>query len=132
MHGGRQREVVDALSPWLQSLSDKDRLILYWTGHGARSGDYYFITSDSPRRRLTDANAFSAHFFGSLIADCQAEKILLFIDTCYSSEGARTIAEQVVASLAGRTARPGQQQFLAVIRRRIRCRRRRRRSSVAP
>lgn len=113
--GGNVRVVEQTLSRWFAQLTEKDRLVLYWTGHGARSGKFYFIAKDSPRTGLSAGNAVSAGWLGDIVANCKAEKILFFIDTCYSSEGAVTIVGEISEILKSRTHLPGQEPFICMI-----------------
>ena len=115
LNGGNRSTTEVALTQLADSLTERDRVVLYWTGHGAGQGDHYLITEDSPKRGLTSFKAIRADALGEVLAKSKAEKIVVFVDTCYSSQGARAIAEQVGAILSRRTYAPGQRQFFAVI-----------------
>jgi hypothetical protein len=113
--GGTRTEVVDTLHRGLQGLSAKDRLLLYWTGHGSGNGTHYLVTKESPRYGISFANAIPARDLADLIAQSKVEKALVILDTCYSSRGAQSIAQEVYEILNGKTDLPGQSRFAAVI-----------------
>lgn len=115
LKGGTRRQVEDSLGSWLQALNPKDRLLLYWAGHGTSDSGHYLVTKESPRHQLTPLQAFKAEVLGEIVAKCRAEKILLMIDTCYSSDGARQIGEIVGRIVSAQTALPGQNRFIGVI-----------------
>jgi WD40 repeat protein len=114
LNGGSRADTELALTTLADSLTTRDRLVLYWTGHGAGQTDHYLITQDSPQQNLTSFKAIRAGALGEVLAKSKAEKIVLFVDTCYSSHGAQAIAEQIGKILNTRTYAPGQRQFFAV------------------
>jgi hypothetical protein len=115
LKGGTRTEVVEALNGCLSGLSDKGRLLLYWTGHGTGNGTHYLVTKESPRYEMSIANALPARDLANLIAQSHAEKILVVLDTCYSSTGAQSMAQEIHEILNEKTDRPGQSRFAAVI-----------------
>jgi WD40 repeat protein len=113
--GGTKRDVEDGLSSLLTELRDNDRLVVYWTGHGVGDGHHYLVTHESPLHGLTTLNALRADALGEVMVKSKAEKILVLVDTCYSSEGARLIAEEVGRILGRRTVAAGREPYVAVI-----------------
>src|SRR5215813_10748796 len=63
-------------------VSENSCLILFWTGHGTLDGSYYLVCQDSPRTKLSSACALEASALGTFIANSDAEKILVILDTC--------------------------------------------------
>lgn len=113
--GGTRDEIVTALGGLLNGLGEKDRLFIYWAGHGTGSRPYYLVTKESPRPDPTSLNAITADQLGELVAKSKAEKVLLILDTCYSSAGAQAIAVEVGAIWNQQTWQPGQERFIHVL-----------------
>jgi hypothetical protein len=107
--------VVGAFARWLRGLSDKDRLVLYWTGHGTGNGTHYLVTKESSPFEVTSADALPTRELADLVAKSKAEKVLVVLDTCYSSMGAQSMAAEIYQILNGKTDLPGQSRFAAVI-----------------
>jgi hypothetical protein len=110
--GGDRRDVEAALADWLRSLSARDRLLLYWTGHGTGK---YLVTKDSPAEGGLAGRAVDARQLGAMIAESKAEKVLAILDTCYSSGAAFKMATDMLESLNTRTPVGGQVPFFAII-----------------
>jgi hypothetical protein len=113
--GGETREIEVALNAWLKGLSDKDKLVLYWIGHGTGNGGHYLVTRESPKHDLTGADALRADLLGEMVAKSNAEKVVVILDTCYSSLGAQEIAEVVLRILNSQPTLPNQERCVAVI-----------------
>ncbi len=115
-HGGAKAEIERVLAAWLSSLASTDHVVLYWTGHGSREGNSHFlVTRDSPEAGLGSMNAMSAVALGQALASSPAAKILVLLDTCYSTAGAGEMFTEVIDKRKEQT-RPGTQQpYLAVI-----------------
>jgi len=111
------RDLGDDVAAWFTKSEDSDRLLLYWTGHGMRvRGKYYLIAQDSPRKEQLDRrNAIGADDLGELIANSRAEKILVFLDACYSGAGADILESEIAKILENVTEPPGRMRAVAVI-----------------
>jgi Caspase domain len=108
-HGGTLPEVADALSSSMAHVGTESvrRLILFWTGHGAREGDgFYLIARDSPKAKLQGFNSIPADTVGSLIAKSGIEKILVVLDTCHSGAAASAIAKRFATVVENQTYPP--------------------------
>ena len=76
LNGGSKAELERTLDKWFNERSPTDRLLLYWTGHGAPNGGHYLITRDSPKQGdLTKLNAIATGDLGDVIAKSRAEKV---------------------------------------------------------
>jgi Caspase domain len=107
--GGTVPEVGAALDSLMaQAAADSvRRLILFWTGHGAREGDgFYLIARNSPKAKLYGLNAIAADDLGSLIAKSGIEKILVVLDTCHSGAAASVIAKRFATVVENQTFPP--------------------------
>jgi hypothetical protein len=113
--GGSKGEIEVALDAWLRGLSATDRLVLYWIGHGTGNGGHYLVTRESPKHDLTGAVALKADLLGEMVGKSQAEKVLVILDTCYSSAGAEGIAGEVQKLLNIQPALAGQRRCVAVV-----------------
>jgi Caspase domain len=108
--GGTAPEVAAQLDALIaQAVAEPvRRLVLFWTGHGAREGDgFYLIARNSPRSKLYAYNAIAAEALGSLIAKSGIEKVLVVLDTCHSGAAASVIANRFASILEGQTYPPG-------------------------
>ena len=116
LKGGEKNVVEDALNDWFAHVADGSRVILFWTGHGGSGGNrHYLVCRNSPKVNITSHDAISPDLIGELIAKCNAEKILIILDTCYSGDGARQIVSVLEGILATRLSAPGQQRAFAII-----------------
>jgi len=114
LEGGTVAGVRDALGPFLKELSEHDRLMLYWIGHGSGSGIHYLVVKDSPKP--ADAwMAIPTRDLGILIAQSKVEKVLVVLDTCFSSGGAEGFARDIYEVLNTKTDLPGQIRFAGVL-----------------
>jgi hypothetical protein len=115
LQGGTRTEVEQALDKWFQERSPADRVLLYWTGHGAMNAGHYLVTRDSQNQgSLTKLNTIATGSLGDVIAKSKAEKVLVVLDTCYSSGAAPDFAANMLEVRTARTGLPGQVHYLAL------------------
>src|SRR5689334_22873824 len=116
LQGGTKEEVERALVQWFQARSPSDRIVLYWTGHGAPNERHYLVTRESPRQgELASWNAYATRNLGEVIAKSKAEKVLVVLDTCFSSGAVPDVAADLLEVLKNRTILPGQQRYVAFL-----------------
>jgi hypothetical protein len=88
LKGGDKAKIDQALGEWLDNIPADARAVLFWAGHGSSDAGHYLVCQNSPSTGLTPLNAIDAQAIGPVIAKCDAEKILVILDTCYSGLGA--------------------------------------------
>src|SRR5215467_15333239 len=85
LRGGKSKELVAHILAWMQDARHDDRLFLYWTGHGMREADgFYLITQESPANNFNQTNAVEPRSLAKGAANSKARKILIVLDACFS------------------------------------------------
>ena len=116
LDGGECFEVAKSLNGWFRQVPDGSSVILLWTGHGVSDGGHFLICQDSPQKKFLNAyTAIDTSAIAQFIGNCQAEKILIILDTCYSGQGAGDMVESLEKILKTRTKVVGQQRAFAII-----------------
>lgn len=82
--------ILSALS-WLATATAEQQdatAVLYYSGHGAqdkRNNRYYLIPYDVDNPRMYKTTSIGADLFNDLLADIQAERVLIMLDCCHSA-----------------------------------------------
>jgi hypothetical protein len=113
--GGTRNEVARTLTEWSAARSPTDRVVLYWAGHAGGNGGRYLMTRDSPRSDISALNALSARDLGDFLARSSVEKLLVLLDTDYSSSAAQDMAQLIGERLMNAISLPVQMRFAAVL-----------------
>jgi WD40 repeat protein len=80
-----------AITEEFSNLSENSCALLYWVGHGYKTGtQHYLICKNSPvlTGELDADNAVSPAFIGQKLAASKASHRLVVLDTCYSGQAA--------------------------------------------
>ena len=78
--------IMDAREKFLSRASVRDVIVIWLAGHGVRDrrGNFYFLCYDADKRN-PHRHGLSWHDIqNQLLADLPAQKVLGFVDTCYS------------------------------------------------
>ncbi len=92
-----------AFPVWLAEAGPDDRVVVFWSGHGATSPNdkkHYLITPDSGEiSGLSTANAVATTEFTAWVTGCHAKSVLLIFDCCYAGEGGFELAAELDRAL---------------------------------
>jgi WD40 repeat protein len=116
LDGGKKQAVESILNNWFARIEEGAFVFLYWTGHGISDGaTHYLICRNSPATKLSGLNSIDTRIIGTVLANCEAEKILVILDCCHAGQGADEIAEGLRKILATRKDVVGRQRAFAII-----------------
>jgi hypothetical protein len=98
-------EFTAGLGQWLSGMTREDVLVIYYSGHGERvTGQHYLLTRDSRPGTGITWSAFAVGQLGHMLSEASAEYVLVFVDACYSGQGALDLS---VALRSAEPERPG-------------------------
>ena len=86
-HEATKENILSALGDWLPGAASHkdDTIILFYSGHGIiYQGDGYFVTYDTEPERWS-ATALPMYEVQRKLEKIEAERIIVFIDTCHSA-----------------------------------------------
>jgi WD40 repeat protein len=88
------------LQECFQTFGPDDVAVFYYTGHGERDGDRFYLLTRNSKLKVLDSTAIAAESLGRFLAkDTSARQILIILDTCYSGAGASE-ASAIIGKLA--------------------------------
>jgi hypothetical protein len=106
LRGGKSEELATQILAWMRGADHDERLLLYWSGHGMREADgFYLITQESPASNFNQTNAVEPRSLAKGAANSKARKILIVLDACFSGEALGDVIGTISAVLGGRSAR---------------------------
>jgi Caspase domain len=116
LRGGRAYELVPRVLAWMRDASQDDRLLLYWSGHGMREADgFYLIAQDSPVRNFNQDNAVMPGSLAKGAANSKARKVMIVLDACFSGEALGAAVGTIAAILSAQTPDVGSRRGIAVL-----------------
>lgn len=90
-----QKQIDAALVEQLKKIGQNDLLVIYYAGHGVKSrktGDVYLASYDAGDKGI---EGWSINSIPKKIgANCACQRVLWFMDCCYSGQAASAIANQ--------------------------------------
>src|SRR6266496_4496813 len=96
--------MVAALADAASSTEDQDVLIVYFSGHGEREGDsFYLLSSDVDPSDLA-ATAVNADRVRDILGTCRARGVLVILDCCKSA-GLAEVAGGLFTTVGGQDFR---------------------------
>jgi uncharacterized caspase-like protein len=106
LEGGGSQKLATGITRWLGEAGSNDRLFLYWSGHGKREGDgFYLITSESPENNLSQTNAVEPRAIAKSAATSKAHKVLIVLDACFSGEAVGEVISTISRVLCASTSK---------------------------
>jgi WD40 repeat protein len=116
LKGGTSQELKRQILSWLHEAGGNDRLLLYWSSHGKREADgFYLITQDSPSYDLNTDNAVDPRSLAKGAANSKAKKILIIFDACFSGEAIGEMTRTISDVLSGQAPSTGSRRGVAVL-----------------
>ncbi len=87
-------QLQDRLPRWLQQeVQPGDLIVFYYSGHGVRDGESFYLLTCNSQDSLLDSTAVSAEQLARwMTKQCKAAQILVILDTCYAGAGAADFA----------------------------------------
>ncbi len=102
LSGGKSHELAGQILSWLGQAREDDRLVLYWSGHGLREADgFYLIAQDSPANNFNQTNAVDPKSVAKGAANSKARGVLIVLDACFSGEAVGDVVGTINAILSG-------------------------------
>ena len=96
------------LPKWLQTLGQDDVVVVYYTSHGARDQErFYLLTRDSEQDSLDTTSVPAEDLARWVSKNTQVSQVLVILDACYSGAGAAeftAVVGKVAAASGGNSA----------------------------
>jgi hypothetical protein len=100
----------------MRDATSDDRLFLYWSSHGMREADgFYLITQDSPTHDLNTDNAIDPRSLAKGAANSKAKKVLIVLDACFSGEAVGDVGKMISEVLGGQAPGAASRRGIAVL-----------------
>jgi WD40 repeat protein len=116
LSGGKAHELAAQIDAWMEAAGRDDRLLLYWSGHGMKEADgFYLITQDSPLRGFKPFNAMDPRSLAKGAANSKAKKILIVLDACFSGDALGDVIGTISDVLGGQTPAAWSERAVVVL-----------------
>ncbi|MGY8704596.1 WD40 repeat domain-containing protein [Bradyrhizobium sp. 18BD] len=114
--GGTSQELQKNILSWLRDAGHEDRLFLYWSSHGGREADgFYLITQESPTHNLNTDNAIDPRSIAKGAANSNAKRVLIIFDACFSGEAIADMGKTISRILSAQAPSAGSRRGIAVL-----------------
>ena len=81
--GARRENIITSLNWLAESAGEKDTVILYYSGHGIETPDFFLVPYGFDRKELEDT-AISGKAFTDLLRNIESRKLLVLLDCCHA------------------------------------------------
>ncbi len=100
----KHNELLDRCSSFRDSSLTGDALVAYYTSHGERDGERFFLlTRDTDRDHLDDTAVPAEDLARRLIKGSKARQVLIILDMCYAETGLLDISRLISVLISARS-----------------------------
>jgi hypothetical protein len=97
-------DLREKLEGWMADCGKDDDVVLLWSGHGyGENGQHRLITYTSPapgKGLVSSANTIKTQELADYLIKCQARRIVVLLNTCWSGDGGNELAAVVGQAVA--------------------------------
>ena len=97
-------DIREKLEGWMADCGKDDDVVLLWSGHGyGENAQHRLITYTSPapgQGLMSSANTIKTQELADYLIKCQARRIVVLLNTCWSGDGGQELAAVIGQAVA--------------------------------